>query len=229
MKPVPKLEVHTAPDQEAAQLSDFLQAVKTFLKIDTSDDNELLQALIKSAVERLERECELKFITQKWNIYFDYFPFTYRDEWWDGTRELAVTELNRPLRKLELPFGPAVSIGAIKTYADDGSDTEATMPSTDYQLDTKDSYPAVALRIGAVWPTTVLRPFNGIKLEEVTVGLSATYAGLPEAIQHAVKLVVAKLYENRGDSPNAEFFAMSGFTIPNTALVLLGPYMKVRL
>jgi hypothetical protein len=224
MKAIPKPVIHTSANAAIVADTTFLAAVKSFLKIDNTDDDTLIKALIQVATERLEKECNLKFITQKWDIYYDAFSYKKaKDDWWDGTREGALAQFTSNIETLELPFGPCSAISAFKTFADDGSDTSSTFASTNYQLDTNSATPRVGLRSGCSWPSTLLRPFNGIKLEECTFGFASTFAAIPDALAHAVKLTVAKLYENRGDVTDKEF------SIPNTALMLIGPYSRARI
>lgn len=223
MRPIAKAVLHTAP----AVLAVDLTALKSFLKIDGSSEDAMVTAIAQAAIERLEAYTALKFINQKWTIYYDSFGFVPSKEWWDGERDGAIGSLSSSSKFLDLPFGKAQSITTFNTYGED--DVAVEFASTNWQLDTVSMRPRVALKTSAVWPTTVLRPMNGVELLGVQFGFGSSYTSVPDAIQQAIKITVAKLYENRGDSPNAEFFAMSGFTIPNTAQVLLNPYVQYRI
>lgn len=223
MKPIAKPVLRTAPTGLAADLTQ----TKSFLKVEGSDEDTLITALIKAVTERLETETGLKFITQKWDIYYDHFPSKPVDDWWDGVRDGALSQLYTSSDTIDLPFGRLNSIAAFKTI--DESDTEYTFAASNYSLDTTGPFGRIGLKIGQVWPQTILKPFNGIKIEEATFGFGATYLSVPEAIQQAIKMTVAKLYENRGDNSSGESFGTQGFTIPNTAMVLLGPYLRHRI
>lgn len=223
MRALAKPVLHTSANAAIIADTTYLAAVKGFLKIDNTDDDTLIKALIQVATERLEKECNQKFITQKWDIFFDHFSYKKpKDDWWDGSRAGVISQFTSNIETLELPFGPCSAITSFKTFADDGSDTASVFASTNYQIDTNSYTPRVGLRSGCSWPSTLLRPFNGIKLEECTFGYGSTFAAIPDALAHAVKLTVAKLYENRGDVPDPMF------SIPNTALMLIHPFCKPR-
>lgn len=215
MSPLAKTILHTA----AASDSTFLAAVKTYLRID-GDDDAVVASLIKAATERLEKEINVKFLNQKYDIYFDSFPTRMKDEWWDGSRDGALSSLIENTGTMELPFGPCTAITAIKTF--DQADVATTLSSSAYQLDSVSHTPRVAVRSGYTWPTTILRPMNGVKFEEATFGFGAAYANIPDALSTAVKIYVAYLYENRGDAEKQN-------AIPNTALMLIAPYGRAKI
>lgn len=204
-----------------------LEEVKTYLRVDGSTEDSLITAAILSATIRLEEMCERKFVTQTWDIYFDYFAGTHKNDWWDGEREGAISMLYSPIKHIDLPFGPLQSVTGFYTYDDDG--TEYEFSSSSYVVDTISPQGRVSLKLGQTWPSTVLRATNGIKIRGVFgygVGYTVSPAAaslVPVNIQQAILLTVGKIYENRGDSQDAEFL-----TIPNTAMMLLGPYMKVK-
>lgn len=223
MKPIPKAVLSTAP----AALAVDLTALKSFMRIDGSGEDTLLTILAKSATERIEEYIAQKLITQTWNIFYDSFGYKPSDQWHDGVKDGIISDYAGGAPSfLDLPFGPLVSVTAFKTYADD--DTASTFAASNYTLDTKGPFGRVALRMGAVWPTTVLRPVNGIEINGAVFGYGASNTSVPSAIQHAIMLTVSKVYENRGDSASGEFFGVGGFTIPNTAQMLLAPYVRHR-
>lgn len=223
MRPIPKAVLRTAP----ASLAVDLTALKAFLRIDGTSDDTLLTAITKAVTLRLEEYTGRKFIQQNWDIYFDGFGTVLAKDWWDGVKEGPISLVaNSGYNDLELPFGPLVSVGAINTYGDD--DVANVMDSSQYSLDTRGPYGRIALKTGAIWPATVLRPVNGVEVYNAQFGYGSSYTSVPEAIQHAIMLTVGKLWENRGDSPSGEFSGVGGFTIPNTAQVLLQPYVRYK-
>jgi len=174
--------------------------------------------MINAATVRLEELTGRKFVSQKWDTFLDCFPYSQNNKWWDGTRDGAISELNGAGSNIDLPFGPLISVEGVFTY--DDSDTEYAFASSNYNLDLYGPYGVIALKSGAVWPQTVLRTINGIKVS-ATYG----YAVVPSGIKEAVKIFVGKMFENRGDSALGE----AAFTIPATAMVLLGPYTRVKI
>ena len=84
------------------------------------------------------------------------------------------------------------------TEAPDSDEAESTFAAANYLVDT-DSVPGrVVLAYGETWPTDTLSPRNPIEVEFVT-GYGDTYASVPSAIQHAIKVLVNDLYENRSE------------------------------
>lgn len=223
MKPVPKAVLGTAATVPVVSVADL----KNFIRVDNTSDDALIAALITAATVRLEEMTCLKFISQTWDVYFDDFEKKSTNLWFDGTRELPISAALESKGELRMPFGPVQSVGAFLTY--DDNDTEYEFDPTQYQVDTVSTQGSINLKTGAIWPATILRPRNGIKVEDCVFGFGAAATNVPDPIKHAVMLVVAKLFENRGDSTSSENFGSAGFTIPNTAMVLLAPYMNVRL
>lgn len=159
-----------------------------------------------------------KIISQKWDVYFDHWPRTYKsNQWWDGVKEMAVSELTSTYGELKLPLGKLISVEEFNTYGDDG--TPILFSNTSYVVDTSGPSGRIALKLGQVWPTTVLRAVNGIEIK-ATFGMFNSAAAVSEDIKHAVKSFVAQMYEHRGDE-NPK--------IPGAALMLLEPYKEYNL
>ncbi len=211
----------TAPSEDPVTLA----TVKGFLRIDNSDDDTLIGALIKAAVKKCEAYTDQKFITQTWDIYFDRFPFREApNSWWDGVREGIVSDLYVQAPNLDLPFGPMQSVTALNTYADDG--VANTFDASNYNVDTVGPFGRISLKMGSIWPPTILRVTNSVQVRAVFgYGLAAS---VPDDIKHAILLTVSKFFENRGDDTSGEFFGFSGFDIPPTAKSLLESYRRLK-
>lgn len=187
-------------------------AAKTFLRVDHSDEDSLIDAMISTATSMIEEFTNLKLITQTWDFYWNHFPMESSNQWWDGTREGSISHFYGPATCLKMPFGPLQSVTYFKTY--DNADTDYTFDSASYQVDTISKTGRVALRDGYVWPATVLRPLNGIQVRAV-VGYGNAASDVPSQLVAAVRETVAFLYENRGDE-NPK--------IPSTAVGLARPF-----
>ncbi len=212
-----------APSAQPVQLAD----VKSFLRVDVTDDDTLIGVLIDAVTSIVESHIDKKLITQKWVTFFDHLPYTDNKQWWDGTRDLAISELRSPQGFIDLPFGPCNSVDSFYTY--DNADTQypfdVTSGGGNVSIDTSGPFGRIALKIGAVWPVTVMRPIKGVEIN-ATYGYGASYASVPAAIRQAINLGVAKLYENRGDDESGEFSRTSSFTLPETAVLLLAPFRR---
>ncbi len=139
------------------------------------------------------------------------------NDWWDGTREGAVTELYGHGGHLDLPFGPLSSVTGVYTYEDDG--TENTFDSSNYVIDANAPSGRVSLKLGAVWPATILRATNGVKVRGV-FGYGAASSAVPNDIQMAIMTLAARMYEHRGDELPE---------LPKQVRTLLAPYEQIRI
>jgi uncharacterized phiE125 gp8 family phage protein len=97
---------------------------------------------------------------------------------------------------IELPMPPLQSVSSIKYY--DTSDVEYTIAPTEYFQDTKSEPGWVVLNDGKSWPTTTLRPANGVCLTFIA-GYGAAGSDVPADIRQALLLMLNDFYEHRGD------------------------------
>jgi len=181
-------KLKTAPAATPVSLSE----VKEFLRIDHNAEDTSLTILLNAAVARVERFTNLKLINQTWLIYFDHFP----------------TE-----NFLNLRAGPLSSITSVK-YSDENG-TQATFSSANYIARTSGQHGEIILKLGMVWPDTVLQAHGGVEVECV-LGHGAAGSNVPEALRQAVLEVCAALYDGRGNS--------DAKPIPAIAAALCGAY-----
>ena len=137
------------------------------------DDSTLIESYITAAREYCENYQNRAYITQTWELWLDSFP---------------------RCDVLEVPLPPLVSVSSIKYY--DVDDTEATMSSTLYFVDTKSEPGRICLNYGEQWPQTTLRPHNGVCVTFIC-GYGATSAYTPEKARLAMLLLIADYYANR--------------------------------
>lgn len=195
-----------------------LEEIKDHLRIDGTAEDALLNRIIDACTERLEQHCNQKFLTQDWVQYLDFWPKTARNIWWDGVRELPVSELYGESASIELLIGPVQEILEFNTYADDG--LPQLFASNNYIVDFAGPWGRIALPIGGVWPTTILRRINGIEIK-FRVGIAATPDELPSGIKQAVLALAAYYYEHRGDEKQVN--------LPLEVGLLIAPYKFERL
>jgi uncharacterized phiE125 gp8 family phage protein len=138
-----------------------------------SYEDSVLADFITAARIKCEEHQGRAYITQTWDLYLDDFPEA--DE-------------------IELPRGPLQSITSVKYYGTDG--TEYTMSASDYIVDIASDPGRIVLGYGKTWPTTVLRPANGVIIRFVC-GYGAAAAAVPALIRLAIKMLVGHYYANR--------------------------------
>jgi uncharacterized phiE125 gp8 family phage protein len=169
------------------------------LRVETADDDDVIAALIAGARVHVEAQTRRALITQIWRLV--------RDEWPDDGR---IAVLPAPLRALT----------AARVYRLDGT-TQSIDPSA-FVADMAQA-PAVLSFVSGALPAPE-RPVAGIELD-IEVGYGDTAADVPANLRHAIRLLVAHWYENRG------LIAAGGATavLPETVQALLAPYRVLSL
>lgn len=212
-----RLDLVTAPASEPITASE----VKAFLRIDGSDEDALIASLITVAREKAESYTSRAFITQTWKAYLDCWPVG-KGKWWDGVRQLPISEIQGEKQSLEIPMPPLQSITHIKTY--DDADVASTFSASYYYVSVYSGERAqkgrVTLRDVATWPVYT-RNADGIEIQFVA-GYGSSASDVPTQIRQAIIQEVAYLYENR----NA---CEQDCMCCNVAKALLNPYRMLKI
>lgn len=162
----------TAPSVEPVSVSE----AKQHLRVDTSDDDSYIAALIVAARQWAETYLDRTLISTQWTIRMDSFP-----------------------HEIELPRPPMSSSGTTTatsiTYTITDTQETATLSSSSYRVD-RSSTPGVIRNLyGESWPSHLMDQ------NSVTVtwwgGYGAAGSDVPAAIRHAILMHVAHLYERR--------------------------------
>ena len=183
-----------------------LAEAKVFLRVDISNDDALIVALVTAAREACERFTGRVLVTQTWTLFRDNWPGR------------AAVEIPRP---------PLLSIVHVKTY--DDTDTATVWAASNYFVDTASEPGRLIARTGVALPEAT-RPAAGIEIRFVA-GYAADESGspsdlvgnIPGGLIEGVRRLVAYLYENRGECGANEAAALSGATL------LWRPYQVKRL
>lgn len=133
-------QIKTPPAREPVSLA----LAKSHLRVDGTDDDNLISGLIVAARRWCENYQNRTYMEQTWELWLDDFP---AEDY------------------IEIPLPPLQSITSIKYY--DTDDTEATVTATDYIVDATGFIGRVVLADGKSWPTTSLRPAKGVCIEFV--------------------------------------------------------------
>jgi len=201
-----------------------LADAKVFLRIDASDTNDdaLVGALISAARKHAENYTNRAFISQTWDYWMDGFPPGTQAPggWWDGTRDGALSSLIQSQGMIRLPKAPLLTVNSITYY--DTTDSPQTTDLTTLVIQNEIAPAAIFPKIGQIWPVTT-RPRQAVQIN-FTAGYGTTAASVPQDIIHAIKILIAHFYENRGvmvESRLAE--------TPFSVRALLDPYKVFRL
>lgn len=171
-----------------------LQEAKAWLKLETPDDDALVTALVAAARLAVEASCGRKLVAQQWIWTLGAWPAG---------------------RVLRLPLSPLKSVVAIRVGT---SATQiVTLPASSLVVDTASDPPRIAV---------LEAPAPGLSSAPIAVegvfGYAASPAGVPEPLRLAARLMLAALYENRGETPGA-------VTLPPAAAALVEPFRARRL
>lgn len=139
-------------------------------------EDTLLQSLIVVARKEVEAITNRALITQTWDLFLDRFTYC---------------------NHIDIPLGNLQTITHVK-YKDCDAVETALTSTTDYIVDTgtADQCGAVVLAYNASWPSFTAYPLDPVSIR-FTCGYGATAASVPEPLRHAIKIIVADLYENR--------------------------------
>jgi uncharacterized phiE125 gp8 family phage protein len=171
-----------------------LDDAKSFLKVETDDDDDVIAALIAGARVHVEAQTRRALITQSWRLI--------RDAWPDNGR-IAITP------------APLQALNAARVYRLDGT-TQAIDPAA-FAVDRASAPPVLAFSPG-VLPAPG-RVVAGIEID-VTVGHGDAPEDVPADLRQAIRILVAHWYENRGLIAVGNSVAV----LPQTATALILPH-----
>ena len=148
-----------------------LAELKLHLRIDHSDEDELLKLILLTARESVENFTARALLSQTWDYCLNDWP----DEDF-----------------IELPYGNLQSVTSVKYKDCDGTETTLT-ETTDYLVETnKEQKGRIVLPYGVSWPSDTLYPSNPITIRFVCGWTKAT--DVPSSIKSALLLLAADSY-----------------------------------
>ena len=162
-----------------------LNEVKNFLRIELTEtiENDLLNNLIETVRQEAELFTGMRFITQEWQIFWDFIPNGFiRNVWWDGVREGSVNDLTKG-NSIFLPFPPLQSVTHIKFF--DDQDVATTLATTEFQVSTYKGLNANNGRI--TFKDGVALPTPSRNADAVEIQFIAGYGDNPEDMPYAIR------------------------------------------
>ncbi len=171
--------------------------MKTYLRLDTNDDDGLIAAFITASRLLIEASARRVFISQTWRLVMDSWP------------------ANGIIR---VPFAPLIQVSAARVY--NASGMASIVNTTSLEANTLSDPPTVMI----VGPVSVAgRARAGVEVD-VVCGYGPLMGNIPEPLRQAIRLLVARWYENRGDLAHPQ-----AATLPPEISALVSPYRRVRL
>lgn len=161
------LTLVTPPAAEPVTLAE----AKAHLRVEVTDDDAIITALIAAARALAEQETGRSLITQTWRRTHDQFPDSVR-----------------------LDRGPVQSVTSVK-YLESVAGEQTTLSPASYIVDSASAPGWVQPAYGFDWPD-VWPEINAVEVTYVT-GYGADGTAIPEPIKLWVKLMVGHYYANR--------------------------------
>lgn len=165
-----------------------LEVAKEYLRVDHSDEDALISALIVSAREECEKYTQLALIAQEWTI----------------------TAGAVPVCGLELPRPPLISINSVEYR--DADDT--WQPWSEHHVDL---FQEPARLYFKSWPSVGSTLPDRLKVV-YTAGYGSSAEAVPSPIVTAMKLIIRSLYDREdegGPLRDAAERILDGWRIPN--------------
>jgi uncharacterized phiE125 gp8 family phage protein len=166
----------TPPAAEPVTLAE----AKEHLRVDFSQDDALISALIEASRIYCEQFTARVFITQTWELVIDKFP----------------------ANEIMIPFPPLQLVTSIKY--DNGAGVEQVLGAAQYEVDDA-SQPGWVVPVTTGWPASIWEGINSVRIRYVAGYAPGTdspidlAANVPQSIKSAILLHVAQLYEQRED------------------------------
>lgn len=147
-----------------------LDDARGFVRMDATDEDALLTALVAAARVHIESVTGRALFSQQWRIVLDGWPCEGR---------------------LPLPIAPALELLALRVHAEDG--TTATLPTAGLLID---GDPARLLFPSDFDPGIALAERQAIEVD-YRAGYGAAADDVPAPLRQAIRLLVGYWFENR--------------------------------
>lgn len=190
-----------------------LADVKAFLRIENSEEDELLKHLIKTARLAVEAFTARSLIHQAWRFTINAgFCIAKSDN------GFLTGNHHQHEQGIELPRSPFVELLACPKLIDSYRQCELK----DYRLDTAGR--VAKLYFGKTLSLEASR--NSMIQIDFKAGYGLNHNDIPESIQHGILMMVAELFENRVSSNDNRGVPPS---LSQAAIQLIQPYRVQRL
>ena len=146
-----------------------LEDMHLYLRLDDTQENDLVASLIKAARLTIESATRLKLVSQLWRL------------------SIAQVSAGRAIR---VPLAPVTSVTAVRAF--DAAGVETLVDPARYRLRTGHEPALVTFEAG--FPDAS----GGIEIDLVA-GFGSSAGDVPEPLRQAMRMLVACWFENRGD------------------------------
>jgi uncharacterized phiE125 gp8 family phage protein len=187
------LQLDTAPAVFPVTVADL----KDHLRVSNTASDTYLAAILAAAADELDGptgKLRRALISQTWRAYERDWPIYDR---------FGVDRIN-------LPLPPLQSVTSVKYY--DADNALQTLPTSAYHVVISTDGEGCIERVeGQTWPTVYERP-DAIEIEFIA-GYGDAETDVPDAIRHAVRLIVGDMFADRGDAAMQAHIQKSGTNV----------------
>lgn len=169
---------------------------KHWLRVEHAQDNDLIGALIVSARMLVEQTTRVLLLSQRWRI-------------------TCVAALAGD--GIELPLAPILSVDQVRLQPLAGA--SFTLDAASWRLDRAGDVARLELL------SLTAATFDARIEIDVTAGFGSSAADVPSPLIQAVRMLVARWYDHRGDASIVREAAVA----PHDVMALLAPYRRMRL
>lgn len=155
-----------------------LSEMKAFLKVEGTDEDSVIEAIISTATKFVEEHTGRSLMTQTRVMKMDYFPCS---------------------STIELMYGPVQSV--VITYYDEDA-TEQTLNSSEYWTELTARIPRVVVKNN--WPSTEDERPGAVTITTVCGYTNKT--NVPRPIRDAIKMIGAHLFEHREQNSSSNLY-----------------------
>jgi uncharacterized phiE125 gp8 family phage protein len=186
---------------------------KAHLRVDHTDDDALIGALIDAVVSYVEGPrgyLARALADQEWDYYLDGFP----DRNWN----------HRTSSEIEIPLPPLIEL--VGVFYRDSAGAEQEWDAANYIVDIASEPARISLASGKCWPS-ICAGLNAVRIRFRAGYLdnsSPPAFALPAAIKAGLLLYIGTLYENRSETIVGEV----ANRMPFASEALLRPFVAQR-
>jgi uncharacterized phiE125 gp8 family phage protein len=173
-----------------------LAEMRGFLRLDDTAEDDLVTALVRTARQSVEAASGRLLIAQSWRLALDRWPED---------------------RVVSLLLSPLVAVDGIRVFSAGG--WPAIVAPALYEVDAASDPARILVDPAAPAPGW---PLQGIEID-VRAGYGTIADAVPAPLRHAIRLLVARWFENRGDGPDL------AQPLPIDVLALVAPFRRARL
>jgi uncharacterized phiE125 gp8 family phage protein len=169
-----------------------IEEMHLHLRLDDTHEDDLVGSLIKAARLMLESATRLKFVSQGWRLSIAQVPAG---------------------RSIRVPLAPVIAVEAVRVF--DLAGVETLVDPGLYRL-RRGSEPAL-LVFEPGFPDAP----GGMEVD-LLVGFGPAASDVPEPLRHALRMLVAYWFENRGDEDHQRA------QLPADVALMIAPYRSLR-